>query len=102
MELDSKCVETNRKSPLPSYVKTSIQVLPTLKLSDSRKPDRPSSPLSRICGEDRPHALLHFARYVIAAHGGTAVAQATRLSLHHEHPERVAGFLDEGAPYLLR
>ena len=50
----------------------------------------------------RPHALLHLARHIIVAHDGAAVAQATRLSLHHEHPERVAGPDDQGTPRLVR
>src|SRR6185295_5776335 len=54
------------------------------------------------CGWDQPHALLHLARHIIAAHDCAAVAQATCLSLHHEHPERVAGLQHEIAPRLVR
>jgi hypothetical protein len=49
-----------------------------------------------------PHALLHLARHVIVVHDGAAVAQATRLSLHHQHPERAAGLDHQGTPCLLR
>src|ERR1700756_2265097 len=56
----------------------------------------------RRWGEGRPHALLHLARHPIVAHNSAAIAQATRLSLHHEHPERVAGLRHQGTPCLLR
>ena len=56
----------------------------------------------RRCGGDHPHALLHLARHVIVAHDSAAVAQATGLSLHHEHPECVTGLRHQGAPCLLR
>ena len=48
------------------------------------------------------HALLHLARHIIVAHDSAAVAQATGLSLHHEHPESVTGLRHQGAPCLLR
>ena len=47
------------------------------------------------------HALLHLAWHVVVAHDSAAVAQAARLSLHHEHSERVAGLPHKRAPCLL-
>src|SRR6185312_5762869 len=56
----------------------------------------------RAPGDGRAHAPLYLARHAVLAHDGTAVAQAARLSLHHEHPERAAGLGHEGAPRLPR
>lgn len=59
----------------------------------------------RRCGrwsEERRHALLHLAGHVVVPHQRAAVAQTARLPLHHEHPERVAGFPHQEAPGLLR
>src|SRR5208283_5770736 len=73
-------------------------------LSASRR--KPSSRAWIACAQRaityRPHALLHLARHIIVTHDGAAVAQAARLSLHDEHPERVAGLHDQGTPCLLR
>ena len=40
----------------------------------------------------RTHAVLHFCRHAVVAHQLARVAQAERFALHHEQPERVAGF----------
>lgn len=52
-----------------------------------------------VCGS---HALFDLARHVIGFHDVAAVPQATRLSLDHEHPERVAGLQYQDTSCLLR
>jgi hypothetical protein len=49
---------------------------------------------------DEPHVPLHLVRHMIVAHDGSAVAKATRLSLHHQHPERVASLHHQRTPQL--
>src|SRR3954453_13855865 len=41
---------------------------------------------------DQAHAQLHLGRDIVGPHDVAAVAQAGCLTLHHEHPECVAGF----------
>ena len=49
-------------------------------------------------GRQHAHARLHLGRHAIVAHQLPRVAQAERLALHHEQPERVAGLRHQFAP----
>jgi hypothetical protein len=53
-------------------------------------------------GVSGSHALFDLARHVIVFHDVAAVPQATRLSLDHEHPERMAGLQYQDTSCLLR
>ncbi len=46
--------------------------------------------LARRFGGQHTHAVLHLRGHAIVAHQLARVAQAQRLALHHEQPERVA------------
>ena len=50
----------------------------------------------------RTHAVLHLGRHAVVAHQLARVAQAERLALHHEQPERMAGLGDQRAARLAR
>src|SRR5437763_1356157 len=60
-----------------------------------------SSALARRSCRQHAHATLHLGRDVIIAHELPRIAQAKRLALHHEHPQRVPGVCDERAALLL-